>query len=136
MSVSGWANSSESMTDYLDTAGDAKDQSGENDGSNYALRISPSMSAGQYLVSDLFVTAATSYAYDYSGYPYDQSYWNDTSISIDSDGWVTTTFSERQTVGESDRKRHVISAEIASGWGRLYDGHFAATAMNMVGELR
>ena len=136
ISVYGRASSSESFTDYEDTASSSVDRYGKSEGSIYALRISPSVNAGQYLVSDLFVTAATSYDYNYSGYPDDQSYSYDTSISIDSGGWVSTTFSERQSVAESDRKRHVLTAEISAGWGRFYDGHFAATAMNMVGELR
>jgi len=136
ISVYGRASSSESVTDYEDTASSAVDRYGKSEGSNYALRISPSVNAGQYLASDLFVTAATSYDYDYFGYPDDQSYYLDTSIWVDDSGWVSATFNERQTVSESDSKRHVIKAEIASGWGRLYDGQYAATAMNMVGELR
>ncbi|MCD6248964.1 MAG: hypothetical protein J7J98_01360 [candidate division Zixibacteria bacterium] len=138
LGVSGYgrASSSESFNDREDSQYGSGYGVGDNERSRYDLAFNPSLNAGQYLLEDLFVSATASFAYNYSGRPEDKAYSFDSNIQIDDSGWVFSSISERQSETDSDIKQHSLRAELTSGWGRLYEGRFAVTAMNIVGELR
>ena len=133
---SGSAYSSESFNDREDSLYGTSHAVGDNDRSRYGFAFSSSLNAGQYLLEDMFVSAITSFAYNYSGNPEDKAYSFDSNIQVDDTGWIYSSINERQSVTDSDIKQHRLNAEITSGWGRLYEGRYAATAMNIVGELR
>ncbi len=104
--------------------------------SQYGLLIHPSVEAGQYLLADLFVSSSLDYYYSYNGQPDDQDRSFDTTITVGPFDTVWSTRSEYHSTLARESKSHNVQAEIAAGWGRIYDGRYAATALNMVGEIR
>ncbi|MFH1700873.1 MAG: hypothetical protein ABIE07_09830 [Candidatus Zixiibacteriota bacterium] len=104
----------------------------------YTVSIQPSISAGQYLLSDFFVTGAMRFGSSFdirpensgTSYNYNKKYLYDS----DTDYWMReTNISQSQ---RSNERSHKINMSAGPGWGRIYSGQFAATAMYIIDELK
>jgi len=102
----------------------------------YEFRLYPSIDAGAYVYEDFFVSAVSSIQYGTEGV-FDGKESNHTEhfdvVSIDT---TYVYIADESSNRPNDRKRYSVDAALLPGWGRLYEGYFAATALYMVDELR
>ncbi len=101
----------------------------------YDFRIYPSFDAGTYVIDDIFISMVSRILYRTGGtFSGKESYHNenydlfaiDTAYLHISDGTRDRT---------NDLKSYSADAALMPGWGRVYEGNFAATALYMVDEL-
>ncbi|RKX28865.1 MAG: hypothetical protein DRP47_03255 [Candidatus Zixiibacteriota bacterium] len=103
--------------------------------SSFNGEFSSGVEAGQYIIRDFFVSTGVDLHYGYGETP---NYRNDT---YDYYRYLSGDYyRERETVGywerKSDDRTIDIKFEITPGWGRLYEGRYASTALYMIEELR
>jgi hypothetical protein len=115
------------LTDFTDNS---------SNNHSYNLQISPTFDGGVYIFSDFLLSATFGFQYDtrgtFSGKSSDYTEHVDV-IGIDS----TVRYIVDRTVDNSDdRKAYSADIAVMPGWGRVYEGYFAATALYMIDELR
>jgi len=120
---------------YFDEA--LRESTEDNEGSSRSYEVSSAITteAGQYLWGDFFLSARLQPRILYESTPRDNSYHEGTDLNITS-GTVWSDRTKWSGAGESDGSHYAIVAALLTGWGRVYDGRFASTAMYMVEELR
>jgi hypothetical protein len=112
----------------------------ESDYFSWGFGFSPGLSAGKYIVSDWFLSTGLEYSFGYGETP------DSDSRDLDYDTWVYTNVDQteihqvyrrtEESEFRSDRRSHSLHAELLVGWGRVYTGEYASTAMYMIEELR
>lgn len=105
---------------------------------SYGLQLYPKMEAGQYIFGDFFGKVSANYRYYYdklsnfkrhSMNHYERIDHLDSNYRIFS--WNDIT---NETNNRSKYNGHDI--EFSLGWGRMYEGSFAATALYMIDEIK
>ncbi len=116
--------------------GGTKDRDGGSEEFGYRVSLMPGIELREYFFGDVFGKLRLNYRCAYEETPRNKAYSNSFSAGVDSTGWTEERFSKWTGDTDSDSKSHYLDAEFTVGWGRTYDGRFAATALNIVGELR
>lgn len=112
-----------------------RDYTNKYDLKDYNFGIGQSLECGQYLYGDFFVSAEAAYSYRYEGYPkYETSAYN--FYRYVHPGYIREDNSNIFQKFDDDSKTHQLSGQFNLGWGRMYEGRFAAFAIDMVDELR
>ncbi|MEW6412062.1 MAG: hypothetical protein AB1483_06250 [Candidatus Zixiibacteriota bacterium] len=97
--------------------------------------VRPSVNWGRYLLGDFFASADISLLLGYRERPGGETdYWKETVQYTDTS--KSTYTDDRLTESSYIRKDYQISIDIMPGWGRMYVGDYASTALYMIEELR
>jgi hypothetical protein len=89
----------------------------------------------RYILGDGFVTAEGTFDYWYDEQT-TKSMTTYRSEDMDSvSGWVEVTDAEREVKSRRISRTIDFAGEIRLGWGRVYDGRYAATALYVISEL-
>ena len=98
-------------------------------------RLTKTIEAGKYLASDFFVAAifATGWSYTQNSGTRMIGLYDDGASAA---GPMEASASAVGDGPEGDDKNYNISVALLPGWGRMYEGQFAATALYMIGELK
>jgi hypothetical protein len=97
-----------------------------NHSTYFDLVASPSTTGNVYLRSDAFVSFSGSSFLRYS----DASYHRDTTYEV---GENLPQYTYRSS---TDQRSYYVNFAIEPGWGRVYEGIYAATAIFIINELR
>ena len=102
----------------------------------YFLTLYPSIDAGKYFMDNFFLSTNSTISFSYS------NTWNNYSKD---DGMNTYSpnpgyFESSHHVDITDKNQYSVSVNLDlsafAGWGHVYEGRFASTAMYLVDELR
>ncbi len=97
--------------------------------------IEQNFRGGTYLVKDFFLSGKGGVAFNYHETPVKSRSEDIESYRFSSpDTYRRTTHTTKET--PSDSRDWHLNAEFTPGWGRVYIGAFASTAMYMIEELR
>lgn len=129
---------SSSNTYYTDSRGSTENRFRESGHSSYNISLHPSFESGKYLISDFFahgkVSLMASYDIDPEGHTssYEQSFRRDT-IPV-----VVETFREStdDSKNRSNSRYYRVDISAGSGYGRIYSGRYAASALYIIDEMR
>ncbi len=102
----------------------------------YIVRFSPAIGVKEYVAGDVFGAIHFNYSYYYSQSPGEDRFRKRYSSENRFDGSVRERSQALYEDTDGDQKGHNLKVECTAGWGRKYEGRFAAMAMNMIGELR
>ncbi len=101
----------------------------------YNLRIKNDIDAGHYLFDDLFISANTYVYYSYSELLKDNRE-TFSEYKYYSEPYTSVKQSETDVDKRSDTRNISIVGELFTGWGRLYEGSYASTALYIIEELK
>lgn len=90
----------------------------------------------RYAIASAFLAAEGNFVYQYSQQSDRDIESNRRVEPEDSSGWLDITETKAEERKRSIRRRIDFTGEIRLGWGRVYEGRYAATAINIVGELK
>lgn len=127
---------SEYYTAVEDTSGDYRRFDYDNEYESYRVDFNPSVDAGVYLLNDFFLSAFGEAGLGYSDYPTRDHSRKNYDVYPQPYGYIRTRRSEDITEGSRDRRSYHACSSLLPGWGRVYEGEFASTAMYIVDELR
>ena len=107
----------------------------ESSGYEFDFSLENSIDAGAYMLKDFFLSGQVDLKAYYIKSPEDKisiySYRRDDQID---EYYDYTIGLDRET--SKDTKRYYVDLEFLPGWGRLYEGNFASTALYMIDELK
>ncbi len=103
------------------------------DGMNF--NIAGRADAGQYLSGDFFASIGTYYRFYYSETPDASSYSYRDEVEY-YEPWIRRRIDETTSESSDDLRDIDLSLALLPGWGRLYTGDYASTAMYIIEELR
>jgi hypothetical protein len=107
----------------------------ESEEHTISIGWSPSLEFNSYLTGDLFAGVTADASFYYSNTPK-----NDATTFIDNErllGEYKRYYLNYQSDDQTaNKKEGAVSLTIGPGWGRVYEGQYAATALYMVDELR
>jgi len=103
---------------------------------SYDIALSPSLDVGQYVAGDLFLSSLINLSMQTRGL-FDGAD-ADGEIRADVVGVDSFRINVLQAATEktTDYRMYDVDIRLMPGWGRVYDGKFAAAALYMVDELR
>ena len=107
----------------------------ESSEKTYGFSVAPSFDIRSYLESDLFVGVSGHVWFDIDEIPK----LDDTVHVLYSNAqndYVVVSERSSQRERDSHTRNRYISLSVGPGWGRVYEGHFAATSLYIVDELR
>lgn len=107
----------------------------ESDSRSYLFNLSPSITAGHYVTSDLFLSVSAGGSTRYREDPKSRQDRSHDNERRDESGNVFRTLRDDYDVGYSDSKTHDLFLSFLPGWGRVYEGYHASTAMYVIDEL-
>jgi len=114
-----------------------KDEVIENSGARrcFYIGVSPHVDVGKYAYRDFFVAANGYVSFEYYETPTNRVETHGARHYYDGEYYL---FSDIHTTSDrrSDERRWSFGLELLPGWGRVYDGVFASTALYMIEELR
>jgi len=125
-----------SSNDATDTIAVIDRTNSDSDIKSYDFRVGQNIDVGQYLVGDAFISAG-----GYLSMSYGESSNEQTGSDIDT-YWlypgdtVVVQTREMHSDSPSNQKSYSLDFRIMPGWGRIYEGQYAATAMYMINELK
>lgn len=103
--------------------------------SYYTIHVKPYMESRFYLNRDLFFSATSGLEWDYIVQPCESKNSHQYSRQIDGYDYITERWSDKYESGNKDAKGYYWVASIMTGWGREYEGNFAANTIYLVEEL-
>lgn len=115
------------FTDFIDDS--------RNDHS-YDLQISPTFDGGVYIFSDFLLSATFGFQYDNRGTLSSKSSHHAERVDVIGTDSTVHHIDDRSADNGDDRKAYSADIAVMPGWGRVYEGYFAATALYMIDELR
>lgn len=130
--------SSENNSETFNTSGSIYDSNrDEYDNEQRSLSVSPVFDGGIYFDNDFFLSAVGTASLAYSDFPDYSQNGEEIHGFLQSyiDQIMTDHYSYRIDA-HGDAKSHSASLAIMPGWGRIYEGMYAATALYMIDELR
>jgi hypothetical protein len=107
----------------------------DRDSKDYSLYLYETLDAGQYIAGDLFLSARGKLSFRYTDSPNNESLTESVSYIYYSPDTLRKHTAESQQDYSYDRKTLAIDINIMPGWGRMYEGQYAATALYMIDEL-
>ena len=99
------------------------------------MNLRPSIDAGKYVYRDFFAAANGYVSFAYSETPTDRDRIHSRYYYFDGEYYSLSksyTMLDRST----DNRQWALGLEVLPGWGRVYDGVFASTALYMIEELQ
>jgi hypothetical protein len=90
----------------------------------------------RYLVGDVFLSANGDFEYSYDQTTDEKEHSTNQYDDADSLGRISISISERLEKSRGIVRRIDFTGEIRLGYGRVYEGRHAATALQLVAELR
>ncbi|MBU0983003.1 MAG: hypothetical protein KKA42_03970 [candidate division Zixibacteria bacterium] len=98
------------------------------------LRLEAQMD--NYLAGDMFVSSRLRYDMRYRTSLDDERHDLLDRTSVDSAGNMTRTIDDDLVQNDDDSKTHAVSGQLGAGFGRMYDGRYATTALDLVEQAR
>jgi hypothetical protein len=120
----------------IDTLGFPDVSSMDSDSKDYNFAFSQTTEAGQYIVDDFFVSAFCKLKSSYWEIPGQEGTLSSTNYYQFSSDSMRMNIYDRRTDFTSERKTYSFDVRFMPGWGRVYEGQYAATALYMVDELK
>ncbi len=135
LSMTCYRNKRESTIERMDSLAMSDNYESESEEHTISIGWSPSLEFNSYLTGDLFAGVTADASFDYSNTPKnDATSFNDNERLV---GEYKRYYLNYRSVDQTaNRKKAAVSLTIGPGWGRVYEGQYAATAMYMVDELR
>lgn len=128
---SGKQTSFETRSDYPGT----RETESKNSGKTLSLEFSPSVTWGKYHWGDLLSSIEVSSQVSYSERPGTETdSW--TEWIAYSDPYFSSVREESNVVRADDTRDFRLSLGWMAGWGRIYEGVYASTAVYMIEELK
>lgn len=129
--------SSENSSENAYSSGTHYDSSrDEYDSKQRSLSVSPMFDGGIYVDDDFFLSAMGTAGLSYTEMPDDSRHSEDTDGYLIYSNEIQTDYNRSEEDSYGDTKSHSVSLAIMPGWGRIYEGMYAATALYMIDELR
>ena len=125
----------ESSTDRSDDLGLDNRSVSNSERSSYTFKVTPSFEARSYLAGDLFIGTSGSASIQQYDKPGDDYTSHIVVNQFDGDYFYHTNRSYDQD-SEYHRRNRSVGLTVGPGWGRAYEGQYAATTLYMVDELR
>jgi hypothetical protein len=129
---------SSSSTYYTDNRGSTNNSYNEGGNNSYYSSMKSSFESGKYLISDFFALGTASLTATYDIDPesrstiYEQSFRRDTIPAISE----TYRESAEESKHRSNSRYYRVDISAGSGWGRIYSGQYAATALYVIDEMK
>jgi len=101
----------------------------------YSFSTNNTFDGGKYLASDLFVAATLVFNAGYDAEPGSKFKQDRNESMLYPDGRINLYNSHSDDEVYSNARDYRISFQITPGWGRMYPGQYAATALYVVNEL-
>lgn len=127
---------SETANSLVDTLGLPRNEDSSQSESDYSFDFPVQAEFRRYVIGDAFLEVEGSFWYFY-----DQN--NDHNIDIrhsvtgdDTPGWLKISDSRRDDKFRYINRRVDFAGEIRLGWGRVYRGKYASTAISIVDQLK
>ena len=135
LSMTYYRNKRESTIERIDRLATSDNYESESEEHTISIGWSPSLEFNSYLTGDLFAGVTADASFDYLNTPKnDATSFNDNEHLL---GEYKRYYLNYRSVDQTaNRKKGAVSLTIGPGWGRVYEGQYAATAMYMVDELR
>jgi len=102
---------------------------------SFSMNLRPSIDAGKYVYRDFFAAANGYVSFAYSEKPTDRDRFHRRHYYFDGE-YYSVSKSYTTTDRPTDNRQWTIGLEVLPGWGRVYDGVFASTALYMIEELQ
>jgi len=133
----GWFND-RSVSDRYDDYDGFDSSENETDVNQYAIRLSASAEGGHYVKSDFFVSLLGGFQSNYIREPHTDLYSYDKNIrNYEPEySFIREEEVEEPGVRRREDKYYRLDFTASAGWGRLYEGAYASTAIYMIDELR
>jgi hypothetical protein len=106
----------------------------END--YYEINASPFVEAGLYMLRNLFLSANFILDWHFRESPENQSHSFFYSKTENANQYITEKWTKDDRTDFRDTKRYDLDISILPGWGRTYEGLFAAEAIHLIEDLR
>ncbi|MDH3890567.1 MAG: hypothetical protein OEV49_05750 [candidate division Zixibacteria bacterium] len=133
--ISMYRNKQETLFDRVDSQGLPRSMESESTEHTYSISYSPSLDYNTYLIGDLFMGLTGNGSFGYMKIPkedYEESSYQERQLG----DYKRYYLYHRDSDGTEVQKYAAISLTVGTGLGRLYEGHFAATALYIVDELK
>jgi len=101
----------------------------------YDFRINNKTEAGHYLNNDFFISAIANFNYTYSEVGKDNRE-QFVEHKYYYEPYTTVNQSRSDVDQRSDSRNIFIDGELSTGWGRVYEGSYASTALYIIEELK
>ena len=130
-----YRNTQKSSHERLDPLEMPNNYESESEEHRISIGWSPSLEFNSYLTGDIFAGVAADASFEYSDTPKDDvtSFNYSESLFGEYKRYNRTYQSNDQN---ANKKEGAVSLTVGPGWGRVYEGQYAATALYMVDELR
>ncbi|MBD3169684.1 MAG: hypothetical protein GF307_09400 [candidate division Zixibacteria bacterium] len=106
-----------------------------NDYLNYSISFTPEMETGLYFYSNLYSSIQTEWYTSFYSKPDWETNEDRTNIRTFRDTVFVHT-DEYLQKGDSYTRYNTVDVALNTGWGRVYEGQFASTALYIIDELR
>jgi hypothetical protein len=108
----------------------------DDDVDEYTLRLQQYFDGAAYLVQDMFVSCRAEIASDFH-----ENSGDNIDVSGDADppdfmGYIYEISYDAEGTSSGHTKHYQLNLEFLPGWGRIYEGNYASTAIYMVNELK
>ena len=135
LSMTYYRNKRESTIERIDRLATSDNYESESEEHRISIGWSPSLEFNSYLTGDIFAGVTADASFEYSDTPK-----NDATTFIDNErllGEYKRYYLNYRSVDQTaNKKKGAVSLTVGPGWGRVYEGQYAATALYMVDELR
>lgn len=101
----------------------------------YRVMIMPTADVSQYLTSDLFASLRCGLSYSYSRTPNSTSNMTQFERNRDTSGWITEYTAISHSKTDATNRTTLFEVRLLAGFGRIYSGSYAATALYLIDEL-
>ncbi len=135
LSTTYYRNTQKLSREHIDHPTMSDNYESESEEHTISIGWSPSLEFNSYLTGDLFAGVTADASFYYSNTPK-----NDATTFIDNErllGEYKRYYLNYRSVDQTaNKKKAAVSLTVGPGWGRVYEGQYAATALYMVDELR
>ena len=135
LSMTYYRNKRELTVERIDRLATSDNYESESEEHRISIGWSPSLEFNSYLAGDIFAGVTADASFEYSDTPK-----NDATTFIDNErllGEYKRYYLNYRSVDQTaNKKKGAVSLTVGPGWGRVYEGQYAATALYMVDELR
>jgi len=103
---------------------------------NYGIFFNPDIDCGIYLYDDYFLSAESDIRLSYYDYPKNDYVQENIDINTSSSGYIDRIFDKNNTQSDRNSKGFNMDICLLPGWGKVYEGEFASTAIYIIDELK
>ena len=102
---------------------------------SYRFTVTPSFETRSYLKADLFAGISGNVSIQHADMPTDEHSSEDYDRYL-YDDYIHNRYLTSVEDRESNRRDRAVELRLTPGWGRVYEGQYAATALYMIDELK